>query len=236
MQTNKGKLIPIILLTLFCTNISEANYGVSQRAVSLLPVSLSSTYSDSHDSGANFILDFVPGGFLYSPDMDGFSVSKSGGGYYETQIIDGYESWMPSLRAGLRINSPVASFDFTGGGGYLLNSAISGPFTLGDFAVNFNVGKNFSIGPHIGIISFGDLDWFDFDSDYFNEPDIEFSGSSGLMGGLAMTMGGSKSRFYLSFDYIEAELDVKTDSGWVANRQMLDLTGFGLQLGLFLRF
>jgi hypothetical protein len=236
IRTTNGKLIIIALLTLFFTNISEAQFDTGQQAMSLLPVSFGSTDSGSQNSGANFIIDFIPGGFLYSPDMDGFSVSRSGGGYYETQYIDGYASWMPNLRAGLRINSPAASFDITAGGGYLLNGAISGPFTLADFAVNFNSGKKFSIGPHVGIISFGDLDWNDFDSDYFSDPDIEFSGSSGLMGGLAMTFGGATSRFYLGLDYIEAEFDVETVSSWVANRTKLDLTGFALQLGLFLRF
>lgn len=236
LKVVRNRQILIALFILFYTNTSEANIDAGQQPISLSPESQSSTSSGSQDSGANFIIDLVPGGFLYSPDMDGFEVHKSGGGYYESQSIEGYGSWMPNIRAGIRINAPAVSFDITGGGGYLLNGAISGPFALADLAANFHVGKKFSIGPHVGILSFGDLDWFDFDADYVSDADIKFSGTSGLMGGLVMNIGGPTAHFYLALDYIKADFDVETDSGWIANRDNLDLTGFGLQFGLLLRF
>ena len=38
------------------------------------------------------------------------------------------------------------------------------------------------------------------------------------------------------WDRLYAEFDVETESGWIANSDNLDLTGFGLQLGLLLKF
>ena len=228
-----SRLIVVALLILFCTNVSEATIGWGTQVVPILPVSSSSTAEPTRDTGVNFILELVPIGFLFSPDMDGFEVhtssSGSGWSYYQSEEIEGIGSWLPSARAGIRFNTPVCDFDLTGGGGYLWNGAVTGPFTVVDFAANFNAGKKFSIGPHVGLMSFGDLDWAE-------DADVDFEGSSGLVAGLVLNAGGKRARLYLSIDYIEAEFDVETGPGWTANDDTLDMSGFGIQAGLLLRF
>ena len=230
-------LFVIALLVFLCTNISEAQLEAGQQSISLLPISSSAAGATDYDyrgtsqeSGANFILELVPGAFLFSPDADGFEVYYYNGYYYESETIDGIGSWMPNLRAGLRINSPVVSFDFTGGGGYLVNGAVGGAFFMLDFATNFHVAKGFSIGPHIGVIPFYDeLEWF-------GDADVEIYGHTGVMGGLVMTAGGSNARFYMSLDYIQADFDVDIDNGWIVGDDTLDMSGLGLQLGVLFKF
>lgn len=224
-----SRLIVFVLLILFCTNVSEATIGTGTQVVPILPVSSSSTAEPTRDTGVNFILELVPLGYLFSPDADGFELRKTSGYYTRTEEMVGYGSWLPSARAGIRFNTPAVGIDLTGGGGYLWNGAVNGPFTMVDCAAHFRVGKKTTVGPHVGLVSFGDLDWFD-------EADVDLEGSSGLMAGFVMTTGGKTARLYLSVDYIEAEFDVETESGWTANEKTLDMSGFGVQAGLLLKF
>lgn len=228
-----SKLIMVALLILFCTNVSEATIGTGTQVVPILPVSSSSTAEPTQNTGANFILELIPLGGLFSFDMDGFEVTATSSGpswyLFESEEIEGIGSWLPSARAGIRINTPAVGFDITGGGGILYNGAVDGSFTVVDFAANFNAGKKVSVGPHVGLISFGDLDWS-------GDADIDLEGSSGLVAGLVLNTGGKAARFYLSIDYIEAEFDVETGSGWVANDNTLDMSGVGVQAGLLLKF
>lgn len=222
-----SRLIVVALLILFCTNVSEATIGTGTQIVPILPVSSSDTAEPTRDTGVNFILELVPLGYLFSPDADGFKVGPSGSYWWEE--IEGYGSWLPSARAGIRFNTPAVGIDLTGGGGYLWNGAVNGPFFMVDCAANFHVGKTTTVGPHVGFVSFGDLDWGE-------DADVDFEGSSGLMAGFVLTTGGKTARLYLSLDYIEAEFDVETGPGWTANEETLDMSGFGIQAGLLLKF
>lgn len=229
-----SRLIVVALLILFCTNVSEATIGTGTQIVPILPVSSSDTAQPTQDTGVNFILELVPLSYLFSPDADGFKVRTSGGGWTKTEEIEGYGSFLPSARAGIRFNTPAVGIDITGGDGYLWNGAVDGPFTMVDCAANFHVGKTTTVGPHVGFVSFGDLDWGE-------DADVDFEGSSGLMAGFVLTTGGKKARLYLSLDYIEAEFDVETGSGWTATQDnkpatTLDMSGFAIQAGLLLKF
>ena len=46
-------------------------------------------------AGASFILDLKPASILFSPDIDGFKVSRSSGWTYSSDTISGSGSWMP---------------------------------------------------------------------------------------------------------------------------------------------
>jgi hypothetical protein len=222
-------LIVVALLIPICTNVSEATIGTGTQVVQILPISSGSTAEPIRDSGVNFILELVPLGYLFSPDADGFEVYSSGSGWSDSEEMVGYGSWLPSARAGVRINAPMVGIDITGGGGYLWNGAVNGPFVMADCAANFHVGKNTTLGPHVGIVSFGDLEWF-------GDADVDLTGSTGLMAGFVLNTGGKRAGLYLSVDYIEAKFDVETGSGWTANDDTLDMSGVGVQAGLILRF
>ena len=45
-------------------------------------------------AGADFILDLKPGSILFSPDIDGFRVSRTSG----SDTVSGSGSWMPTLK------------------------------------------------------------------------------------------------------------------------------------------
>ena len=65
-------------------------------------------------AGADFILDIKPASILFSPDVDGFRVSRTSGFLHESDTISGSGSWMPTLKAGIRINTSALNIDLTG--------------------------------------------------------------------------------------------------------------------------
>ncbi len=180
----------------------------------------------------NFIFDVKPLSLLSSSDVDGFRVSRSG--YSET--IDGSGSWYPMVNVGLGIATKPAHYDFTVGVGYLYNSAFNGSFLQGDVGAHFKLGP-VNLGPHIGLISFGEMDW-DSDSSLSNsEPNLTFDNSSGIKGGIDFTVG-KKIYFIASLDYISVdEAKVKSiNSGWTTNRSSIDLSGWAISMGMSGRF
>jgi len=74
-------------------------------------------------AGADFILDLKPASILFSPDIDGFRVSRTSGSLYESDTLSGSGSWMPTLKAGIRIDTSALNIDLTGGLGLLYNGA-----------------------------------------------------------------------------------------------------------------
>jgi hypothetical protein len=187
------------------------------------------TASSSGESGVNLLIELIPLWYLFSPDLDGFEIQQTGPPW-NWEEVEGYGSVLPSARAGIRINTPIVGIDITGGGGYLWNDAVSAPFYMGNLSANFYVGKHVTIGPHVGFVSFSELEWG-------GDSDVDFSDSTGLLAGLVLTAGGKTARAYVAVNYLEAEFDVEgVEPGWTANRETLDMSGIGVQLGLLLRF
>ena len=88
--------------------------------------------STSCFAGVDFILDFRPASMLFSSDVDGFRVSRTSGFISESDTIRGSGSWMPNLKAGLRINTAVLNIDLTGGLGLLYNDAFHSSMYIAD--------------------------------------------------------------------------------------------------------
>jgi len=183
-------------------------------------------------AGASFILDLKPASILFSPDIDGFKVSRSSGWTYSSDTISGSGSWMPTLKAGMRIDTSALNIDLTGGVGFLLNGAFHSSMYLADLALRFKISKHATLGPHVSVIKF-DPKW---DGSLSDSSDVKLSGETSFMPGLCFTVGGKIASFSASIDYIDTSFDVTTYNGWVANDDSLDISGFAIQLGVLFSF
>ena len=183
-------------------------------------------------AGADFILDLKPASILFSPDVDGFRVSRTSGFLHESDTISGSGSWMPTLKAGIRIDTSALNIDLTGGYGLLYNGAFHSSMYLGDLALRFKISKHATIGPHVSIIKF-DPTW---DGSGSDSDDVKLSEETSIMPGLCFTVGGKAASFSASIDYIDTSFDVTTYNGWVANDYSLDISGFAIQLGVLFSF
>jgi len=179
-------------------------------------------------AGANFIFDLKPGSILFSPDIDGFRVSRTSG----SDTVSGSGSWMPTLKAGMRIDNPALNIDLTGGVGFLVNGAFHSYMYLADLALRFKISKHATIGPHVSVIKF-DPKW---DGSLSDSSDVNLSEETAFMPGLCFTVGGKTASFSASIDYINTSFDVTTYNGWVSNYDSLDMAGFAIQLGVLFVF
>ena len=179
-------------------------------------------------AGANFIFDLKPGSVLFSPDIDGFRVSRTSG----SDTVSGSGSWMPTLKAGMRIDNPALNIDLTGGVGFLVNGAFHSYMYLADLALRFKISKHATIGPHVSVIKF-DPKW---DGSLSDSSDVNLSEETAFMPGLCFTVGGKTASFSASIDYINTSFDVTTYNGWVSNYDSLDMAGFAIQLGVLFVF
>jgi hypothetical protein len=179
-------------------------------------------------AGANFIFDLKPGSILFSPDIDGFRVSRASG----SDTVSGSGSWMPTLKAGMRIDNPALNIDLTGGVGFLVNGAFHSYMYLADLALRFKISKHATIGPHVSVIKF-DPKW---DGSLSDSSDVNLSEETAFMPGLCFTVGGKTASFSASIDYINTSFDVTTYNGWVSNYNSLDMAGFAIQLGVLFVF
>ncbi|MFC1765421.1 hypothetical protein ACFL6U_25535 [Planctomycetota bacterium] len=181
---------------------------------------------------AQFILDFRPGSFLFSPDMDGFTVTD--GTLSET--VDGTASYTPSVNAGVGFDFGTVNLNITGGLGYLYNNAFHGGFAQFDIATLFElVNGKLRMGPHVGLVGLGDANWDD-------AGQIDLEGNGGFKGGLTLHAGGQRVAFLANIDFVDASYDIKTRGGWSATDgngttvTELDMSGVIIDLGLILRF
>jgi hypothetical protein len=188
------------------------------------------------NNGIRLLIDILPASYLSSPDIDGFEVTRTSGGFTDTEKIDGTGSWIPNLRGGLSFDTGPAYIEPTVGGGYLVNGAFTTPMLMGDLACRFKLGDAVTLGPHIGLINFGDSTWNRNNTEWDEDVDVDIKGTTGYMGGLALTAGGETVAFSCSVDYVSAKFDVKTGSGWTANKDELDMSGWAVNLGVAFRF
>jgi hypothetical protein len=180
-------------------------------------------------AGTDFILELKPGSVLFSPDVDGFRVRSPSG---SSETISGTGSLMPTLKAGMRIDTSAFNIDLTGGLGFLFNGAFYSTMYLADLALRYKISKRVTIGPHVSVIKF-DPEWNGLRSD---SNDVKLSGETSFMPGLCFTVGGKRASFSASIDYIDTSFDVTTYNGWVANDDSLDMSGFAFQLGVLFSF
>ncbi len=224
-----GIVLVVLTLLVFCGVGSAGMLMGGGSAISLGEVPVGENYS-SQDGGAKLIIELLPASFLFSSDIDGFKATKVSGGTTWTEEIEGTGSWLPSVRGGLSLDFNFMEVDLTGGGGVLANAAMYASFVTGDVALRFKPSKNFSIGPHFGIIRFSDLEWA-------QDADITFSDADGTIVGIVTTFEFSPVFLILSVDYLSATFDVEsTSNGWTTNDNEVDVSGTVIQFGVGFRF
>jgi hypothetical protein len=181
-------------------------------------------------SGVDFLMEFKPGSLLLSPDLDGFSVYHYGGWTSYEDRVEGVGSFLPRLNLGIGISVPVIYIDITGGVGVLINGGIIAPFYTPDLAIKFKLGRFITLGPHIGML-FMNPTWNGQNSD---SEDVEFSADTGFNTGLCFTAGHPKVGFSMTLDYVSQTFNVETFNEWYGPDE-LDMSGFSINLGLYLR-
>ncbi len=174
----------------------------------------------------DFVLEVNPLSYVLSPDVDDFKVSNG----VLLEEIDGIGSLYPSLKAGVGFESDAMIFDVLGGVGYLWNDAFTANTISGDLFLRLKVDRKgvFTVGPHLGIIYF--------DPDYDGTAQVTLDSDTGVVGGVAFTVGSPRVAFSAALDYLSAKFDVSTSGGWTANQSKLDLSGFQVVLGVQFRF
>ena len=177
-------------------------------------------------AGVGFVFDVQPASMLISSNINGFYASDYGYSYGETETVSGSGSWLPTVSAGIGIDTRPMRIDLKAGGGYLWNNAFSSPVLLADAAFNFKLGRVITLGPHVGVLDFTNPTW---DA----HAPLKIDSKAGFMGGLDFAAGGRIS-FLLSLDYVNAKLDVRPEegSGWETSSDQIDLTGFAIRMGI----
>ena len=174
----------------------------------------------------DFVLEINPLSSLISPDVDNFKITNG----ILLEEIDGIGGLYPTLKAGVGFESETMIFDILGGVGYLWNDAFTANTYSGDLFLRFKVGRReiFTVGPHLGFIYF--------DPDYEGTARVKLGSDTGIVGGVAFTVGSPRVAFSAALDYLSAKFDVTTSGGWTANQSQLDLTGLQVVLGVQFRF
>jgi hypothetical protein len=226
----KGGIVLAVVTLLVFSGVGRAGMLMGDSsAISLAEVPIVENYG-SQGGGANFIIELLPVSFLSSPDIDGFRATKTVGPTTWIEEVEGTGSWLPSVRGGLSLDFNFMELDLTGGGGVLANAAMYASFSVVDIALRFTPTSGFSIGPHVGIIRFSDLEWVE-------DADITFSDADGTIIGVVTTFEFSPMFLILSVDYLSATFDVEsTSNGWTTNDNELDMSGTAVQFGIGFRF
>ena len=174
----------------------------------------------------DFVLEINPLSYLISPDVDNFKVSNG----VLLEEIEGFGSLYPTLKAGIGFESETMIFDILGGVGYLWNSAFNATTYSGDLFLRLKVDQKgvFTVGPHVGVIYFN--------PDWDGTAQVSLDSDTGIVGGVAFTVGSPRVAFSAALDYLSAKFDVSTSGGWTANESQLDISGFQVVLGVQFRF
>lgn len=170
----------------------------------------------------HFIIDVRPFSVLSSPALDDNSTLEYGA------------SWTPTLRTGIDVDFDHTVLTVTGGGGYLYNPRSGGgkdfssSMFLADLALCLKIGRFVTIGPHLGVIHFGD-------PEYNESRNMELSSCTGGMVGLCATIGNRRVAFSGSIDYISASGDITSTDSTPLSDDEYDLSGVAAQLGVLVR-
>ena len=174
----------------------------------------------------DFVFEIDPLSYIVSPDIDGFKTTDG----TVIEELEGYGSLYPSLKVGIGLESKTHIIDILGGAGYLWNDGFSAKTFSMDTFFRFKVDQRgiFTVGPHIGVIRFN--------PEWDGPSEIDLADETGWVLGVGFTVGSPKVAFAAALDYLDAEFDVTPQAGWTANENVLDISGFLIQLGVQFRF
>ncbi len=172
------------------------------------------------------LIDVAPLSFLFSPDIEGFRVSRSDRNWHITEEIEGFASVTPMIRLGLQLSPHNRSMlGFTVGGGALVNDAFTAPIGMLDARWQFKIGRHAAIGPRLGLMYIGEMEWEGI-------ADVSFDSTAGALLGLEFTVGGRIVEFAAAVGYcVLDDSDVETGGGWRPSSGSVDLSGVMVNLG-----
>jgi len=192
-------------------------------------------YDSGSDKKIKFLLDLRPGNFGMADGLEGFTVIEYSGWYSYTDTVTSNFMWIPTVNAGVGINtSPLLDIDITGGFGLFLAGGMVGYTGQADVAARFKLGEKFSVGPHLGLMYIAPS-WIG--AGVTEADDITIEGATGIVLGGTLT-AGRKVAFVASVDKLMmSEMAVTSNyPGTVYNTPTLDLSGWLFQLGVIFKF
>ena len=197
--------------------------------------------SGGDEKRVKFLLDLRPGNFGMADGLEGFEVSGVDcyglSCYSYTDTVTSGFMWLPTINAGVGINTPMMEIDVTAGFGFMMAGGMVGYTLQGDVAARFKLGEKATIGPHLGLMYISPT-WYG--GGYTTADDITIEGASGIMVGGSLT-AGKKVAFVASIDKLMmSEMAVTANSlstyDYVVAPTTLDLSGWLVQLGIMFRF
>ena len=178
----------------------------------------------------DFVVDFRPATLLLNNASDDFeAVTPSDpalGAPFRDKEDAGQITSMPNIHAGVAVSSDRLYADLTAGVGFLANERFRSPMLGADFSLHYKHRKNVSFGPHIGLWSFTDPEWY-------GDADVDLDSDVGLIFGFEVAIGYD-ILFVFSMDYLDATFDASaTPPTFIADGGgELDVAGVVMQFGM----
>lgn len=196
----------------------------AERFFAILSFLLLPTLIPVATAATDWVVDLMPGTVHANLAASDFSVTGPNG--KETLSL---VSSIPSIAAGVAIDTDQGYLDLKGGGGMLLNSKLSSFYLYGLAGWYHEIQPSVLIGPHAALTWFTPPEWW-------GDTDISFDGTMGYMFGFHIA-AGDRIAYLLSADYFSAAFDVKgTGPGVTASNSSLDMSGIAVQFGVRVRF
>jgi hypothetical protein len=196
---------------------------------------------EKKDPAVNLVLEFYPSGSLISPNFPKMEIAEDGGSRDASGLFR-YWSSLTSLSLGPGLDTSLAYFDLTLGGGALWHHAFLtdtggidrggnfiSPYLQAQVAARFKIGDSITLGPQVGLAYFFEPYWY-------GEGHLELSDSLGITPGVGFTFGRKFASLSTSLGYLIGSFDVQEKRDILMDEDELDFSGIVLQIGVLFRF
>ncbi len=134
-------------------------------------------------------------------------------------------TFYPHLGTGIGIEVGTLMLDLNAGAGILADSMFVSGTLYGDVALRWQAARAATVGPHVGVIHAFDPEWR-------GSLDVDISPTTGIIGGIQLTMG-DKVSYLLSVDFLSMSFNAESGSPfYTLNTDSLDMKWVGFQFGL----
>ncbi len=167
---------------------------------------------------------------LLCPDIQGFEVEDTdGGSWYSDEAssveITGNSGIGLAIAPGAAIDTQFMRINVSAGLGYMFFAAFGTSTVSGELELLFKNGERFLIGPRAAILFYS--------PSWIVDGDVSLSSyDPGFQFGLGMYGSFTKLDVGGSLNYQTGAFGVKTDNGWVASDDELNISGVALQIGI----
>ena len=167
---------------------------------------------------ADFTINVVPAAVFIDFNSSDFSVTTATSQTKPSSIYS-----MPSVNAGVGIDTDFGFIDITGGTGIIFTDALRSITLQGDVSLQFQAARSLTIGPHLGVVYFVNPSWT-------GAGDLDFDQAAGFVGGLRACMG-DKITYTVAIDMLSTSFDTVPGTG-IETSSSLDITAVGIQFGV----